>query len=149
MESAESSSQSRGIGDVNSFTAREYVDTLSLIQVRKRAKRWLILARHSQLIDPTITRWYHRVSRCVRRAFLLSEGPDDRRKWVENRLEELAGIFAIAVGGFSVVDNHLHVLVRLDQDVAKSWSDEEVVRRWGRLYPPRDKSGEGLPVPEA
>jgi putative transposase len=49
------------------------------------------------LIDPTITRWYHCVSRCVRRAFLLGEGLDDRKKWVENRLEELAEIFAIAV----------------------------------------------------
>jgi hypothetical protein len=103
----------------------------------------------SILIDPTITRWYHCVSRCVRRAFLLGEGLDDRKKWVENRLEQLAEIFAIAVGGFSVMDNHLHVLVRLDQDIAKNWSDEEVVRRWGRLYPPRDKSGEALPVAEA
>jgi putative transposase len=51
----------------------------------------------SILIDPTITRWYHCVSRCVRRAFLLGEGLDDRKKWVENRLEELAEIFAIAV----------------------------------------------------
>ena len=51
----------------------------------------------SILIDPTITRWYHCVSRCVRRAFLLGEGLDDRKKWVENRLEQLAEIFAIAV----------------------------------------------------
>ena len=80
----------------------------------------------------------------MRRAFLLGEGLDDRKKWVENRLEELSEIFSIAVGGFSVMDNHLHVLVRLDQDIAKNWSDEEVVvRRWGRLYPPRDKSGRG------
>jgi hypothetical protein len=103
----------------------------------------------SQLIDPTLTRWYHCVSRCVRRAFLLGEGSDDRKGWVEKRLEELAEIFAIAVGGFSVMDNHLHVLVRLDQDIARSWSDEEVVRRWGRLFPPRDRSGAALPVPEA
>ncbi len=103
----------------------------------------------SQLIDPSVTRWYHCVSRCVRRAFLLGEGPDDRKQWVEDRLEALAEIFAIGVGGFSVMDNHLHVLVRLDPDVARSWSDEEVVRRWGRLFPPRDKSGEALPVPEA
>jgi hypothetical protein len=40
-------------------------------------------------------------------------------------LQELAGIFAVSVGGFSVLDNHLHVLVRLDPDTAKSWSDEE------------------------
>jgi hypothetical protein len=108
----------------------------------------MMIAR-SQLIDPTVTRWYHCVSRCVRRAFLLGEGLDDRKKWVESRLEELAEIFAIGVGGFSVMDNHLHVLVRLEQDIAKSWSDEEVVRRWGRLYPPREKSGGALTVPEA
>ena len=47
------------------------------------------------------------------------------------------------------MDNHLHVLVRLDPDVAKNWSDEEVVRRWGRLFPPRDKSRQPLPVSEA
>ena len=35
-----------------------------------------------------------------------------------------------------VLDNHLHVLLRLDPDVAAAWSDEEVVRRWGRLFPP-------------
>jgi hypothetical protein len=39
--------------------------------------------------------------------------------------------------GVSMMDNHLHLLLRLDQDVAKGWSDEEVVRRWGRLFPPR------------
>jgi hypothetical protein len=62
-----------------------------------------------------------------------AKGPTTEKEWVENRLEELADIFAIAVGGFSVMDNHLHVLVRLDQDIAERWSDEEVVRRWGRL----------------
>jgi hypothetical protein len=51
----------------------------------------------SQLIDPSVTRWYHCVSRCVRRAFLLGEGPDDRKQWVEDRLEALAEIFAIGV----------------------------------------------------
>jgi REP element-mobilizing transposase RayT len=40
---------------------------------------------------------------------------------------ELADIFAVAVGGFSVMNNHLHVLLRLDPDVAEAWSDEEVV----------------------
>jgi REP element-mobilizing transposase RayT len=61
-----------------------------------------------------VTRWYHCVSRCVRKAFLLGEGDHNRRKWLENRLEELAEIFAVAVGGFAVVHNHLHVLLRLE-----------------------------------
>ncbi|HKI19893.1 MAG TPA: hypothetical protein VKA15_18535, partial [Isosphaeraceae bacterium] len=29
---------------------------------------------------------------------------------------------------------------------ASGWSDEEVVRRWGRLFPPRDRSRQPLPV---
>ena len=100
----------------------------------------------AHLVDPSVTRWYHCITRCVRRAFLLGEGPDDRKVWIENRLRELAEIFSVAVGGFSVMDNHLHVLVRLDPELAAGWSDEEVVRRWGRLFPPRDKSRQPLPV---
>jgi REP element-mobilizing transposase RayT len=98
------------------------------------------------LVDTSVTRWYHCVTRCVRRAFLLGEGPHDRKEWIERRLEELAQIFAIAVGGFSVLDNHLHLLLRLDPDAANGWSDEEVVRRWGRLFPPRDKSRQPVPA---
>src|SRR5215469_17684939 len=94
----------------------------------------------AQLVDPAVTRWYHCVTRCVRSACLLGEGDTDRKQWIEDRLEELAQIFAVSVGGFTVLDNHLHVLVRLDPEVAAGWSDEEVVRRWGRLFPPRDKS---------
>jgi hypothetical protein len=102
----------------------------------------------SQIIDTSVARWYHCVSRCVRHAFLLADGPCDRKGWIENRLEELAQIFGISVGGFAVMDNHLHVLLRLDPAAAQGWSDEEVVRRWGRLFPPRDKSRQPLPVVE-
>ncbi len=100
------------------------------------------------LVDPDVTRWYHCVTRCVRRALLLGEGASDRKQWIENRLQELAGIFGVSVGGFAVLDSHVHVLVRLDPDIVKSWSDEEVVRRWGRLVPPRDKSRRPLDVSE-
>lgn len=100
----------------------------------------------SRLVDPSVTRWYHCVTRCVRRAFLLGDEKYNRKEWIENRLEELADCFAVAVGGFSVMNNHLHVLLRLDPNVAAAWSDEEVVRRWGRLCPPRDKSRQPLPV---
>ncbi len=100
----------------------------------------------SQLVDTAVTRWYHCITRCVRRAFLLGEGPLNRKEWIENRVKELAEIFAVSVGGFSVMDNHLHLLVRLDPEATNEWSDEEVVRRWGRLFPPRDKSRQTLPV---
>ena len=90
----------------------------------------------AHLVDPSVTRWYH----CVRRAFLLGIS------WIEHRLEELAEIFSVAVAGFAILDNHLHLLVRLDPDVAQGWSDEDVVRRWGRLFPPRDKARQVAPV---
>ena len=74
------------------------------------------------------------------------KGTSDRREWLEKRIEELAQIFAVGVGGFSVLDNHLHLLLRIDPDVAAGWSDEEVVQRWGRLFPHRDKARRILPV---
>ena len=77
----------------------------------------------AHLVDPAVSRWYHCITRCVRRAFLLGEGANDRKVWIENRLRELAEIFGVAVGGFSVLDNHLHVLVRLDPEVVQGWSD--------------------------
>ena len=60
------------------------------------------------------------------------------KKWIEDRLELLAQNFAISVAGFAVMDNHLHVLCRLDPDDCKQWSDEEVIRRWMAVYPPRN-----------
>ena len=81
----------------------------------------------SRIVDSSVARWYHCISRCVRRAFLLGDGEHDRKGWIESRLQELSQIFAIAVGGFSVMDNHLHVLLRLDPNVAIG-----LVRRRGR-----------------
>ena len=99
----------------------------------------------AHVVDASVTRWYHYVTRCVRRPSSWGRGEFDRKEWIDRRQQELAGIFAVSVGGFSVLDNHLHLLVRLDSEVANGWSDEEVVRRWGRLLPQRDKSR--LPVP--
>jgi hypothetical protein len=100
----------------------------------------------AHLVNPALARWYHCISRCVRRAFLLGEGQDNRKGWIEQRLEYLAQIFAVAVGGFAVMDNHIHLLLRIDPHRANEWSDEEVVRRWGRLFPPRDKSRRPIAV---
>ena len=90
-----------------------------------------------ELVDPTVTRWYHCISRCVRAAFLMADEKGDRKQWVEDRLKILNDNFAVSVGGFAVLDSHLHVLCRLDPDAAKLWSAEEVVRRWIHVYPPK------------
>ncbi len=43
-----------------------------------------------QLVDVAVTRYYHCISRCVRRAFLCGEGMTHRKAWIEARLELLA-----------------------------------------------------------
>ncbi len=90
-----------------------------------------------ELVDLEVTRYYHCISRCVRRAFLCGEGFEHRKQWIEERMEALAKNFAVSVCGFAIMDNHLHVLVRLDPGVVAAWSSEEVVRRWIAVYPPR------------
>jgi len=39
-----------------------------------------------QLVDVSVTRYYHCISRCVRRAFLCGEGVTHRKAWIEARL---------------------------------------------------------------
>jgi REP element-mobilizing transposase RayT len=69
---------------------------------------------------------------------LCGEGFEHRKQWVEDRLELLADCFAVAVCGFAVMDNHLHLLVRLDPAQADRWSGQEVIRRWAKAYPPKN-----------
>lgn len=92
----------------------------------------------SKLVDLSVTPWYHCITRCVRQAFLMVDGQADRKRWLENRLKELTETFSVAVGGFAILDNHLHILVRIDSDLAMNWSAKEVATRWARLFPPRD-----------
>ncbi len=96
-------------------------------------------SRQSQvsLID---TPYYHCVSRCVRRSFLCGvdkysgQSYEHRRQWVEERLLYLASIFAIDICAYAVMSNHVHVVLYVDIDAAKAWSNKEVVEHWHTLY---------------
>ena len=57
----------------------------------------------SRLVDPSVTRWYHWMTRWLRGADLLAKVPEDRQAWIEQRLQEFAQTFAVGVGGFSVI----------------------------------------------
>jgi len=103
----------------------------------------------SQLVDVDVTRYYHCISRCVRGARLCGEGAEHRKQWIEDRLEKLSGCFAVSVCGFAVMDNHLHLLLRLDVDEASSWSAEEVIRRWAVAYPPKTALGKKIEITQA
>ncbi len=85
----------------------------------------------------------HCVQRCVRRAFLAGKDPvtgktyEYRRDWIRKRMELLASVFGLDVLTYAVMSNHLHVMLRTRPDVVKTWNDEEIARRWLRLFPGR------------
>jgi REP element-mobilizing transposase RayT len=86
------------------------------------------------------TRYYHCMSRCVRRAFLCGRDSytgknfEHRRQWIEDRLIHLASVFAIEILAYAVMHNHYHVVLRVTMEKSACWSDEEVAARWGRLF---------------
>ncbi|MEM8669207.1 MAG: hypothetical protein AAGG48_16915, partial [Planctomycetota bacterium] len=105
-----------------------------------------------QSIDPNIVQVVHCVHRCVRRAFLCGRDPysgkcyEHRRRWIRERLEFLASVFAIDCLTYCVMSNHLHLVLRSRPDLVKTWSDEEIARRWLRLFPIR-RGFSGPPEP--
>ncbi|WP_342804955.1 transposase [Alteromonas sp. M12] len=96
-------------------------------------------ARKNQisLID---TPYYHCVSRCVRQSFLCGENKftgqsyEHRRGWVESRLLFLGSVFAIDIAAYAVMNNHTHVVLFVDKNLAESWSKKEVLTRWHQLH---------------
>ena len=95
--------------------------------------------RYTQ-IDVDATPYYHCISRCVRRAFLCGHDRltgrnfDHRKAWVVEKLAELTEIFAIRICAYAVLSNHFHLVLRIDAERARAWSDGEIVERYGRLF---------------
>ena len=97
----------------------------------------------SEIVDRENGGIYHLGSRCVRRAFLCGQDPDTgrdfshRRGWIEDRLLELAELFTIHICTYAVMSNHYHITANYTPQERFELDDEEVARRWLRLYPPK------------
>lgn len=86
------------------------------------------------------TPYYHVIARCVRRAWLW--GFDDyagrdyshRKAWTLERLEFLAGIFAIDICAYAVMSNHYHLVLHVDRERLRTYSDAEIVMRRSRVF---------------
>lgn len=97
----------------------------------------------AETVQPGVEGIYHCVSRCVRRAYLCGEDRysgqsfEHRKEWVRDRLEFLAGVFAVEVCAYAVMSNHLHLVLRLRPDQEEAWTDEVVATRWLTLFPGR------------
>ncbi|MCF2829202.1 transposase, partial [Pseudoalteromonas sp. OF5H-5] len=96
-------------------------------------------ARKKQ-ISLTDTKYYHCISRCVRRAFLCGEDKftgksyEHRRDWVEEKLLMLGSVFCIDICAYAVMSNHTHIVLYVDDKKAKRLSDEAIVIRWHKLF---------------
>lgn len=99
----------------------------------------MTMPRNSQ-VSLSDTPWYHVVNRCVRRAFLCGEDHltgqsyEHRRGWIETRIGQLSTVFAIDIAAYAVMSNHYHLVVRIDGQRVKQWSDDEVLRRWTQVF---------------
>ncbi|SIR67269.1 hypothetical protein SAMN05880558_1292 [Aeromonas sp. RU39B] len=99
----------------------------------------MTIARSRQ-ISLQDTPYYHVVSRCVRRAFLCGEDShsgqsfEHRRQWVVDKLGQLSRVFAIGVCAYAVMNNHYHLVLKVEPEVANGWSDREVAERWAGLF---------------
>ena len=99
----------------------------------------MTIARKQQ-IDLSVTPYYHCINRCVRRAFLCGEDKhtgqnyEHRRKWIADKIKQLAEVFAIDVAAYAVMNNHYHIVLRVDQEGAMAWNSLEVIERWDELF---------------
>ncbi|GAA5506909.1 hypothetical protein [Novipirellula caenicola] len=109
------------------------------------------LAR-SEVFDPDEIAIAHTCSRTVRRCFLMGDDPftgknfDHRKMWIEQHLMHFAQNFSVDLLGYSLLSNHMHLILRTRPDVVATWSDNEVARRWMMICPHR-RDDDGLPLP--
>ena len=88
------------------------------------------------------TPYYHCVARCVRRAFLCGEDHfsgksfEHRRQWIVDKVAELANIYAIDICAYAVMSNHYHLVIHINQQKALSWTADEVIKRWTKIFKP-------------
>lgn len=86
------------------------------------------------------TPYYHCMSRCVRRAFLCGSDPhtgfnfEHRRQWIVDRVKLVCSVFAADLCAYAIMNNHYHIVVKIDAARAAQWTDQEVVRRWLQLF---------------
>lgn len=94
----------------------------------------------SALVSLEETPYYHCISRCVRRAFLCGNDRftgksfNHRKPWLVKRLKLLASVFAIDIAAYAVMSNHYHLVLHVDANRSKKWSDDDVIDRWLTLY---------------
>jgi hypothetical protein len=98
---------------------------------------------------------YHCYNRCVQQAHLCGFDAvnnidySHRKVWIWQKLKVLTRAFAIDIFKCSLMDNHLHLLLRNRPDLVAEWTDEEVARRWWEVCPERVEPDGSASEPKA
>jgi REP element-mobilizing transposase RayT len=94
----------------------------------------------STIVDLGATPYYHVVSRCVRRAFLCGDDKysgknyDYRRAQIEQRILDFSQVFCIDVCAYAVMDNHYHIVLKINRQQALQLSMDEVIVRYLQVF---------------
>ena len=93
-----------------------------------RTLRWVAAGRESRNEPRGIDSWVDERS---------GKNFDHRKRWIEDKLKNLAANFGIDLLAFSCMSNHFHLLLRSRPDVVATWDDTQVALRWWQLCPTR------------
>ncbi len=110
--------------------------------------------RRADVFDPNEIAIVHVINRTSRRCFLMGLDPvtgqcfDHRKKWMEDKLKQLAASFGIDLFTYAILSNHFHLILRSRPDVVATWSDVEIAKRWLTLCPPQ-KNGKPRPIQQS
>jgi len=51
-----------------------------------------------------------------------------------DRIKLLCSVFAVDLCAYAIMSNHYHIVVRINAEEIKQWSDEEVAKRWMQIF---------------
>jgi len=59
---------------------------------------------------------------------------EHRRQWIVDRIKLLCSVFAVDLCAFAIMSNHYHIVVRINADELRQWTDHEVAQRWMKIF---------------
>ena len=59
---------------------------------------------------------------------------EHRRQWIIDRIKQLGSVFAVDLCAYAVMSNHYHIVIRINADEVKQWSNKEVAKRWMQIF---------------
>jgi len=59
---------------------------------------------------------------------------EHRRQWIVERIRFLTDIFPIEVCAYSIMSNHYHLVLYVNEEELAQCSDDDICTRWGKIY---------------